>query len=44
VDQRRSGNGAVNMRNRAEDRRGKFSLVPAEPRGTVLTWTVLLDS
>ena len=44
VDQRRSGNGVVNMRNRAEDRGGEFSLAPAEPRGTVLTWTVLLDS
>ena len=34
------GNGLANMRNRAEDRAGEFSVTAAEPHGTTLTWTV----
>jgi signal transduction histidine kinase len=37
---RGAGNGLGNMRSRAEDRAGEFALVPAQPRGTTLTWSV----
>jgi signal transduction histidine kinase len=37
------GNGMVNLRGRAEDRGGRFSVAAAVPHGTVLTWTVPLD-
>ncbi|ODU27366.1 MAG: hypothetical protein ABT15_01135 [Pseudonocardia sp. SCN 73-27] len=38
VDGRRSG--LRNMRRRAEQRGGRFTLEPRDPRGTVLTWVV----
>jgi two-component system, NarL family, sensor histidine kinase DevS len=37
------GNGMTNLRGRAEDRGGDFTVADAEPHGTVLTWTVPLD-
>ena len=39
-----AGNGMRNLRGRAEDRDGDFSIVDAEPHGTVLTWAATLDS
>ncbi len=38
------GHGMVNLRRRAEDRGGEFTVANALPRGTVVTWTVPLDS
>jgi signal transduction histidine kinase len=38
------GNGMTNLRGRATDRGGGFTVTPAEPHGTVLTWTVPLNS
>jgi signal transduction histidine kinase len=38
------GNGLVNMRGRADDRGGVFTLSSVDPHGTVITWTVPLDS
>jgi signal transduction histidine kinase len=38
------GNGMVNLRARAEERGGDFTVMPAEPRGTVVVWTVPLNS
>jgi signal transduction histidine kinase len=38
-----AGNGVVNMRERAERRRGSLELRPASPHGTVLEWTVPLS-
>jgi signal transduction histidine kinase len=38
-----AGNGVVNMRERAERRRGTLDLRPASPHGTVLEWTVPLS-
>jgi signal transduction histidine kinase len=35
-----TGNGLANMRSRAEDRAGEFTLVPAGEQGTLLTWSV----
>lgn len=37
-----AGNGLTNMRRRAKDRGGEFTMSSAEPRGTVLTWIVPL--
>ena len=35
-----AGNGLGNMRSRAEDRAGEFSLASVEPHGALLTWSV----
>ncbi len=37
------GNGMINLRGRAEDRGGRFTVTAAVPHGTLLTWTVPLD-
>jgi signal transduction histidine kinase len=38
------GNGMSNLRGRAEDRGGSFTVAPGEPCGTTVTWTAPLDS
>jgi signal transduction histidine kinase len=37
------GNGMVNLRRRAEDRGGEFTVADVVPHGTLLIWTVALD-
>ena len=37
---RSTGNGLANMRARAEERSGTFSIAAVDPHGTTLTWTV----
>jgi signal transduction histidine kinase len=39
-----SGNGMANLRGRAEDRGGDFTMTDADPHGTVLIWDVSLAS
>ncbi|MFV2084419.1 GAF domain-containing protein [Micromonospora sp. LOL_021] len=42
VDPAAARSGLVNMRERAEQRGGAFSVVAGDPRGTILTWKVPL--